>query len=163
MAADDRKEAAVQGCEILFAVGKKGMGGQCALSGKKPAASDIAPAAGWRSGWDSNPRARADNLISSQARYDHFDTAPFEGDSLFGAGSAMANCPHWGCFCAAACKSLQAGPLRWSTGRHGFLIMTQFLPGCKRQAFPAPKNLRTFSAAAAYNGENKEKLQGERL
>ena len=30
----------------------------------------------WRSGWDSNPRALADNLISSQARYDHFDTAP---------------------------------------------------------------------------------------
>ena len=33
----------------------------------------------WRSGWDSNPRALADNLISSQARYDHFDTAP-DGD-----------------------------------------------------------------------------------
>lgn len=32
----------------------------------------------WRSGWDSNPRALADNLISSQARYDHFDTAPYD-------------------------------------------------------------------------------------
>ena len=31
----------------------------------------------WRSGWDSNPRAREDYLISSQARYDHFDTAPY--------------------------------------------------------------------------------------
>ena len=30
----------------------------------------------WRSGWDSNPRALAGYLISSQARYDHFDTAP---------------------------------------------------------------------------------------
>ena len=30
----------------------------------------------WRSGWDSNPRAVSDKLISSQPRYDHFDTAP---------------------------------------------------------------------------------------
>ena len=31
----------------------------------------------WRKRWDSNPRARvADNLISSQARYNHFDTLP---------------------------------------------------------------------------------------
>ena len=30
----------------------------------------------WRSGWDSNPRALAGYLISSQGRYDHFDTAP---------------------------------------------------------------------------------------
>ena len=30
----------------------------------------------WRSGWDSNPRAREGYLISSQARYDHFDTPP---------------------------------------------------------------------------------------
>ena len=29
----------------------------------------------WRSGWDSNPRAVAGKLISSQPRYDHFDTA----------------------------------------------------------------------------------------
>ena len=34
-------------------------------------------AATWRSGWDSNPRALADNLISSQGRYNHFDTAPY--------------------------------------------------------------------------------------
>ena len=27
--------------------------------------------------WDSNPRAREDYLISSQARYDHFDTLPY--------------------------------------------------------------------------------------
>ena len=30
----------------------------------------------WRKRWDSNPRAREDYLISSQARYDHFDTLP---------------------------------------------------------------------------------------
>ena len=29
----------------------------------------------WRSGRDSNPRASARTLISSQPRYDHFDTA----------------------------------------------------------------------------------------
>ena len=31
----------------------------------------------WRRRWDSNSRAREDNLISSQARYDHFDTPPY--------------------------------------------------------------------------------------
>lgn len=31
----------------------------------------------WRRRWDSNPRALADYLISSQARYDHFDTSPY--------------------------------------------------------------------------------------
>jgi hypothetical protein len=30
----------------------------------------------WRRGWDSNPRAVSDKLISSQPRYDHFDTPP---------------------------------------------------------------------------------------
>ena len=30
----------------------------------------------WRSGWDSNPRYREVQLISSQSRYDHFDIAP---------------------------------------------------------------------------------------
>ena len=30
----------------------------------------------WRSGWDSNPRGVAAKLISSQPRYDRFDTAP---------------------------------------------------------------------------------------
>ena len=29
----------------------------------------------WRSGRDSNPRGIAPKLISSQPRYDHFDTA----------------------------------------------------------------------------------------
>ena len=31
----------------------------------------------WRKRWDSNPRALAGYLISSQARYDHFDTLPY--------------------------------------------------------------------------------------
>ena len=31
-----------------------------------------------RSGWDSNPRYVAVHLISSQGRYDHFDTAPWQ-------------------------------------------------------------------------------------
>lgn len=31
----------------------------------------------YRSGWDSNPRNLAVQLISSQSRYDHFDTAPY--------------------------------------------------------------------------------------
>ena len=31
----------------------------------------------WRRRWDSNPRAGVtDKLISSQPRYDHFDTSP---------------------------------------------------------------------------------------
>ena len=30
----------------------------------------------WRSGWDSNPRAREGKCISSAPRYDRFDTAP---------------------------------------------------------------------------------------
>ncbi len=32
----------------------------------------------WRKRWDSNPRALADNRISSAARCDHFDTLPNE-------------------------------------------------------------------------------------
>ena len=31
----------------------------------------------WRRRWDSNPRAVARKLISSQPRYDHFDTSPY--------------------------------------------------------------------------------------
>ena len=36
-------------------------------------------AVSWRSGWDSNPRGVAAKLISSQPRYDRFDTAPQSG------------------------------------------------------------------------------------
>lgn len=31
----------------------------------------------WRRRWDSNPRNLAVQLISSQSRYDHFDTSPY--------------------------------------------------------------------------------------
>ena len=31
----------------------------------------------WRKRWDSNPRYREVQLISSQSRYDHFDTLPY--------------------------------------------------------------------------------------
>ncbi len=31
----------------------------------------------WRKRWDSNPRTLAGQLISSQSRYDHFDTLPY--------------------------------------------------------------------------------------
>ena len=34
----------------------------------------------WRRRWDSNPRAVARKLISSQPRYDHFDTSPYSQD-----------------------------------------------------------------------------------
>ena len=34
----------------------------------------------WRTGWDSNPRYRKVQLISSQSRYDHFDTCPYAHD-----------------------------------------------------------------------------------
>ena len=39
-------------------------------------------AAFWRKRWDSNPRAREGYLISSQGRYDRFDTLPYDRFSL---------------------------------------------------------------------------------
>ena len=36
----------------------------------------------WRRGRDSNPRAIARKLISSQPRYDHFDTSPCMSNTL---------------------------------------------------------------------------------
>ena len=48
----------------------------------------------WRRGWDSNPRGLAPKLISSQPRYDRFDTSP--------------NRPH---FCANASIITQVFPL----------------------------------------------------
>ena len=47
------------------------------VTSAKAAANDLASAATWRSGWDSNPRAVTRKLISSQPRYDHFDTAAY--------------------------------------------------------------------------------------
>ena len=45
----------------------------------------------WRSGWDSNPRAREDYLISSQARYDHFDTLPYNEEHPINAKNIIAD------------------------------------------------------------------------
>ena len=42
----------------------------------KPAFGQSKCGSFWRSGWDSNPRTVARHLISSQGRYDHFDTTP---------------------------------------------------------------------------------------
>ena len=52
-----------------------------ALSGSNPFPSNEIPRQRrgyfiWRRRWDSNPRALADNRISSAARYDHFATSP---------------------------------------------------------------------------------------
>ena len=43
---------------------------------KKALANCFLPRLSWRRRWDSNPRAREGKLISSQPRYDHFDTSP---------------------------------------------------------------------------------------
>ena len=59
---------------------------------KKVGANDIKLAPTWRKRWDSNPRAREDYLISSQARYDHFDTAPYaDSTSCAGSGAIASN------------------------------------------------------------------------
>ena len=58
---------------------------QCSMAWALQRIEKEKPAAGktdywrdfWRSGWDSNPRNLAVQLISSQSRYDHFDTAPY--------------------------------------------------------------------------------------
>ena len=49
--------------DVFFATGIK----------RRRSKADFAPT--WRSGRDSNPRGIAPKLISSQPRYDHFDTA----------------------------------------------------------------------------------------
>ena len=46
---------------------------------KKGLQSLMAGGFSWRRGWDSNPRGIAPKLISSQPRYDHFDTSPDNG------------------------------------------------------------------------------------
>lgn len=41
----------------------------------------------WRRRWDSNPRYPEVQLISSQSRYDHFDTSPFLFSILISSAS----------------------------------------------------------------------------
>ena len=53
--------------DVFFALGIK----------RRRSKADFAPT--WRSGRDSNPRGIAPKLISSQPRYDHFDTAAYGG------------------------------------------------------------------------------------
>ena len=45
----------------------------------------------WRRRWDSNPRALSDNSISSRARYDRFDTSPFNNYLVFGANNMISS------------------------------------------------------------------------
>ncbi len=52
-------------------------GGVC-FEKENVVANDTKSATTWRSGWDSNPRAVSCKLISSQPRYDHFDTAAYD-------------------------------------------------------------------------------------
>ncbi len=47
----------------------------------------------WRKRWDSNPRAREGYLISSQARYDHFDTLPYNKYSVLAANHLISRSP----------------------------------------------------------------------
>ena len=54
------------------------------ISGNKKTLENLAfPRVLWRRRWDSNPRYLAVHLISSQARYDHFDTPPCNNYSIF--------------------------------------------------------------------------------
>ena len=50
---------------------------------KKPLKTQCFQGFDWRRRWDSNPRYLAVHLISSQARYDHFDTPPCNSYSIF--------------------------------------------------------------------------------
>ena len=50
--------------------------GDLAVSMFNLSAQKLLPLSNWRRRWDSNPRDLSAYLISSQARYDHFDTPP---------------------------------------------------------------------------------------
>ena len=60
-------------------------GGQGERENKKH--TDKADVLLWRKRWDSNPRTVARQLISSQSRYDHFDTTPY----MFKSSPKVAN------------------------------------------------------------------------
>ncbi len=60
----------------------------------------------WRRRWDSNPRALADYLISSQARYDHFDTSPQYNYSVLGTDNMISSQPRYDHFDTAAYSAL---------------------------------------------------------
>ena len=58
------------------------------LGSKKPRLREVFS---WRTGWDSNPRALARKLISSQPRYDHFDTCPYSVRRGRNTGTSATN------------------------------------------------------------------------
>ena len=66
--------------------------------------------ASWRRRWDSNPRALAGYLISSQARYDHFDTPPWEIYSVFSTNNMISSQPRYDHFDTAACIFCNISP-----------------------------------------------------
>ena len=68
------------------------------LSEIEKVAASISLAATWRRGRDSNPRVVSHKLISSQPRYDRFDTSPYRpppgginADAVFQAPPAVAS------------------------------------------------------------------------
>ena len=62
------------GCFSLFLAWKKCSFGKVRI--KKSPENPVFSRLLWRRGWDSNPCALSRKLISSQPRYDHFDTSP---------------------------------------------------------------------------------------
>ena len=58
----------------------------------------------WRRRWDSNPRALADNRISSAARYDHFDTSPYNSACLHLERFPQAQAKLYHKFCPSSSK-----------------------------------------------------------
>ena len=71
------------------------MGSNCTFSRKgtqiEPRGFNLGPF--WRRGWDSNPRGLAPKLISSQPRYDRFDTSPYEIAGMRERKDAKSNRP----------------------------------------------------------------------
>ena len=63
------------GCFSLFLARKKCSFGRVRI--KKSLENPVFSRLLWRRGWDSNPCALARKLISSQPRYDRFDTSPY--------------------------------------------------------------------------------------
>ena len=61
----------------------------------------------WRRVWDSNPRALADNRISSAARYDHFDTLPYHKYAVLGESHMISSAARYDHFDNSPCIYLQ--------------------------------------------------------
>ena len=84
----------------------------------------------WRSGRDSNPRAIARKLISSQPRYDHFDTAAYSVITLFSSGF----CPSAPlCPVAASAPSARFRACRSPCCCHSFLLAASAAGGARKR------------------------------